>query len=115
MEKKLKGSANADKLFRALLVKLDNTEGDIENKFTVKEIASIIPIGTEGISNPATYGFSFTSMLSNQKNRDYFIFNDPRVQEHLTILAKDPNRNNYYWKSHFGSEKLIINPKYLNI
>lgn len=32
----------------------------------------------------ATYGFSFMSMLSTQKNRDFFIFENPRIRDEFT-------------------------------
>ncbi|MEW9576542.1 HNH endonuclease [Bacillus toyonensis] len=108
----LKGNAKADKLFYTLLLEIKKRKINITKEFTVLEIASLIPLGTVEISNHATYGYSFTSMLSNQKNRDYFIFQNPSVQEKLTSLANNHNRNNYRWKTEYGNEKVKINSKY---
>lgn len=108
----LKGNVKADKLFYTLLLEIKKRKIDIAKEFTVLEIASLIPIGTAEISNHATYGYSFTSMLSKQKNRDYFIFQNQSVQEKLTSLANNHNRNNYRWKTEYGNEKLEINSKY---
>jgi 5-methylcytosine-specific restriction protein A len=108
----LKGNANSDKLFYALLMEIKNRGIDVGREFTILELAELIPIGTAEICNPSTYGYSFTSMLSNQKDRDYIILLKQSVQDALTLSANNPQRNNYYWKSHYANEKLIINPKY---
>ncbi|QHE63899.1 hypothetical protein FHE72_20400 [Rossellomorea vietnamensis] len=53
-----------------------------------------------------------TSMFSKQKGRDYFIFQNPEIQEELTLLANNPKRNNSFWRTNYSNEKLMINPKY---
>jgi predicted HNH restriction endonuclease len=109
------GNAKADILFNSLLKEIKKKHFDINKYFTVSEIAELIPIGTANITNTATYGYSLTSMLSKQKNRDYFIFQKPSIQDELTSLANNPKRNNYYWKTHYLNEKLKINPKYIEL
>jgi predicted HNH restriction endonuclease len=111
----LAGKAKADSLFNSLLLKIKNRKIDIYKVFTVSEIAELIPLGTANVTNTATYGYSMTSMLSKQKNRDYFVFINPNIQDELTSLANNPKRNNYYWKTYFANEKLKINPKYTGV
>lgn len=108
----LKGNANADFLFYSLLENIKSRGIDTNKEFTVEEIAELIPLGTAGVTNPATYGYSMTSMFSMQKGRDYFIFQHPEIQEELTFLANNPKRNNSYWRTNYSNEKLMINPKY---
>lgn len=103
---------NADKLFRSLLERLELKNIDYTSSFTIEEIVELIPKGTEGVSNYATYGFSITSMLSNQKGRDYFIFDDVAMTKVFTDLCKNSNRDNYVWKKHYIDKKCRINPKY---
>lgn len=74
----------------------------------------MIPRGTAGVDNYATYGFSIMSMFSGQKDRDYFIFNNPKVNDDfLTIFNNNFNRDNYIWRKEYSNEKCKINPKYI--
>jgi HNH endonuclease len=109
------GNAKADSLFNSLLKEIKKKAIDINKYFTVSEIAELIPLGTANVTNTATYGYSMTSMLSNQKKRDYFVFFNSNIQDELTALANNPKRNNYYWKTHYLNEKLKINPKYIEL
>lgn len=104
---------NADKLFVSFLKELENRKTNLGNRFSIKEVSSIIPKGTAGIDNPATYGYSFMSMLSGQKDRDYFIFENKNLKDEFTQNCRNPNRDNYFWKKHHSDEDLRINPKYL--
>jgi 5-methylcytosine-specific restriction enzyme A len=105
---------NADKLFVSLLKEVENRGKDISKKFTIREISDLIPKGTAGVNNYATFGFSFMSMLSGQKNRDYFIFDNKELREEFTSICNNNfNRDNYYWKKNYLQEKLIVNPRYL--
>lgn len=110
----LENNVNADKLFVSFLVEVEKQRKDITKTFTIQEIANIIPKGTAGINNYSTYGFSFMSMLSGQKNRDYFIFENKELRDEFTTLCNNNvDRDNYYWKKHSLNERVRINPKYL--
>lgn len=110
----IENHVNADKLFVSFLMKVENQGVDIEKTFTIKEIANMIPKGTAEVNNPSTYGFSFMSMLSGQKNRDYFIFDKEGLREEFTSICNNNyNRDNYYWKKHYLNGHLRINPKYM--
>jgi 5-methylcytosine-specific restriction enzyme A len=110
----IENRVNADKLFVSLLKEIEKRGKDISKEFTIKEISDFIPKGTAGVINYATFGFSFMSMLSGQKSRDYFIFDNKKLRDEFTLICNNNfNRDNYYWKKHYLQEKLIINPKYL--
>lgn len=105
---------NADKLFVSFLMAVENKGIDFNKTFTVKEVVDIIPKGTADVKNHSTYGFSIMSMLSGQKNRDYFIFEKSGLREEFTAICNNNyNRDNYFWKKHYLNERLRINPKYL--
>lgn len=70
---------NGDKLFVSFLMEIENQHRDIQGSFRIKEIADFIPKGTAGIHNHSTYGYSFMSMLSTQKYRDYFVFENKNI------------------------------------
>lgn len=53
------------------------------------------------------------SMLSGQKDRDYFIFTNPKVRHDFTTICNNVNRDNYMWKKEYINEKCRINPKYI--
>ncbi|WP_244886814.1 hypothetical protein [Rossellomorea vietnamensis] len=110
----IQAKVNADKLFVSLLKKIEDNRLDINKSFTIKEITELIPRGTADVENYATYGFSLMSMLSNQKKRDYFIFENEGVGDEFTsICNNNHNRDNYYWKKHYLNEVVRINPKYV--
>lgn len=112
--KMIQNRVNADKLFISFLTKLEQKRLDARRAFSIKEISDIIPRGTAGINNYATYGFSFMSMLSSQKERDYFIFDDYQVKRELTTVCNNNyNRDNYYWKKNLLEVYVLINPKHL--
>lgn len=110
----LENYVNADKLFVSFLVKVEEQGKDITKTFTIQEITNIIPKGTAGINNYSTYGFSIMSMLSGQKSRDYFIFENKELRDEFTSICNNNfDRDNYYWKKHYLNERVRINPKYL--
>jgi 5-methylcytosine-specific restriction enzyme A len=110
----IENHVNADKLFVSFLMEVEEQRKDITKTFTIKEIANIIPRGTAGINNNSTYGFSFMSMLSGQKNRDYFIFYNVVLRDKFTSICNNNyDRDNYYWKKHYLNERVRINTKYL--
>ena len=110
----IKNRVNADKLFVSLLLEITKRGFDIHKEFSLSEIADLIPIGTAGINKHSTYGFSIMSMLSGQKDRDYFIFRNLSLRDEFTNICNNNfNRDNYLWKKLYIDEKLRINPKYL--
>ena len=70
----IKHNRYADKLFVSLLQEIERKGIDIKKWFTIAEIADLIPRGTSGVNNYATYGYSLMSMFGGQKDRDYFLF-----------------------------------------
>jgi 5-methylcytosine-specific restriction enzyme A len=110
----IENQVNADKLFISFLMEVENRRKDITKQFTLKEIAEIIPKGTAEINNYSTYGFSFMSMLSGQKNRDYFIFENKELRDEFTSICNNNyDRDNYFWKKHYLNEQVRVNHKYL--
>lgn len=112
--KNIENHVNADKLFVCFLMDVEKQRKDITKIFTIKEIANLISKGTAGINNYSTYGFSFMSMLSGQRNRDYFIFENKGLRDEFTSICNNNyDRDNYYWKKHYLNERARVNPKYL--
>jgi len=108
-------NVNADKLFVSLIMEVEKKSISIKKEFTIGEIAELIPIGTAGINNKATYGFSMMSMMSGQKHREYFVFKNMALRNEFTGVCNNRDRNNYYWSQKYSDEKLSINPKYLRV
>lgn len=111
----INNNKNADKLFKAFLEHCDTGEIDPQRDFTIEQIADILPRGTSGVSNYATYGFSLMSMFSNQKERDYFVFSDANMTKVLTETCNNYNRDNYLWRKLYLKEKCKINPRYWSL
>ncbi len=110
----IENHVNADKLFVSFLIEIEKQRKDVTKVYTIKENAIVIPKGTAGVKNYSTYGFSFMSMLSGQKNRDYFIFENKEIRDEFTTICNNNyGRDNYYWKKHYLNERLRVNPKYL--
>jgi hypothetical protein len=105
---------NADKLFVSFLIEIEK-RGIVGKKFfTLEEISDLIPRGTAGVDNYATYNFSIMSMLSGQGDRDYFIFEKKELRDEFTEVCNNThNRDNNYWKKNHLYEKVKINPKYI--
>ena len=112
--KGITNKANADKLFVNLLMQVEKQGINIHKEFTIDEISKLIPRGTAGIINYSTYAYSFLSMLSNQSNRDFFIYTRNALRDEFTVQSNNPKRNNNYWKDYLN-EKLKINPIYINV
>ncbi|WP_066320505.1 hypothetical protein [Bacillus sp. FJAT-29814] len=112
---KLKGNADADKLFNLLLSRVCVNVNNFRKKFTIAEIGEIIPKKDSGIQKYESYNYAMTSMFSGQNGRDYFIFNNSKLKDKFTYLANDATRNNRAWKNLHGNEKVWINPFYLQV
>lgn len=106
-------TSNADQLFIALLEFLQTYQLDPNQTFTIKAIEYFIPKGTKGINTNSVYGFSMMSMFSNQRNRDYFIFESEHLPETFKEICMSHNRDNFFWRKNYELEKCRINPKYI--
>jgi len=105
---------NADILFVSFLMEVEKRNIDCRKQFTIAEVVNLIPKGTAGIKNGATYGFSILSMLSYQKKRKYFIFKNQNLHNMLTEMCSHAyGRDNYYWKTFCLDEIVKINPHYI--
>ncbi len=109
----IKPTSNADKLFIALLEFLQSYKLDPNQQFTIKAIEYFIPKGTMDINTNSVYGFSMMSMFSNQRNRDYFIFEEEALPEKFKAVCMTQNRDNFFWRKYCNDEKCHINPKYI--
>jgi 5-methylcytosine-specific restriction protein A len=104
---------NADALFVSLIIEMDKRGMDLQSTFKISLIAQLIPKGTANVTNYATYGFSIMSMLSGQKQRDYFLFEKSHLRDEFTSVANNnTNRDNYHWLKNHPDELVRINPKY---
>lgn len=109
----LTSDKNADKLFKSFLLKIEEQDISPSTNFTIDDVVKLIPRGTANVSNYSTYGFSITSMFSNQKGREYFIFEDYSMTKIFTDSCNNSNRDNYIWEKYFLEKKCRINPKYI--
>lgn len=108
----IKHNQNADKLFRQLLIALDQQYGpNIPLWIAVREISNKIPIGTANIDNDSSYNYAMIALFGGQKGRDFFNFQKAGIREEFTAQANDTGRNNRFW-TRFIDEKVQINPKY---
>ena len=104
---------NADKLFKAFLEHCEENVIDAQRTFTIEQIAEILPRGTSGVLNSSTYGFSLMSMMSNQKDRDYFVFDNSNITKVFTETCNNNHdRDNYLWRKRYLKEICKINSKY---
>lgn len=110
----MENRVNADKLFLYFLLEVERRDINPNKDFTIGEINNIIPRGTAGIENYATYGFSFMSMLSGQNYRDYFEFDNPNLRDEFAEKCRNAHRDNYYWRKLYLNERCTINKKYIN-
>jgi len=109
----IENKVNADKLFTSLLLEIEKNGIDIYKDFTIAEIAELIPRGAAGVNNYSTYGFSIMSMLSGQKYRDYFVFENKNLRDEFTTICNNIDRDNYIWRKIYLNERAKINPKYI--
>jgi hypothetical protein len=110
--------SNADKLFRLFLETLTKESlNNFSREFTINEIASYLPYPEikkdVTINRYESYNYAMTGLFAGQSGRDYFNSVNIDLRKKLTILVNLPNRNNREWKD-YGSEKVRINPKYIN-
>ncbi|OMD12607.1 hypothetical protein NSS98_30790 [Paenibacillus sp. FSL E2-0274] len=103
--------SNADVLFAALLLLLDNQpQGD--NKLTIRQVIEYLPLGTAGICNAASYNYAMIAIFGGQRGRDYFCLDNATLEQAFTEQANQSTRDMKFHLRH-ANEMLTINPKYL--
>lgn len=105
--------SNADILFACLLVILERNQISHEN-LTVGQVIDLLPIGTAGICNPASYSYALIALFGNQKGRDYFLFDDRSLQNSFTQQANNSTRD---MRFHIRVSKaaITLNKKYIRV
>ncbi len=110
---RLKGKANADKLFACFLRKTEDECGvDVPDSFTIEEVVKRIPKEDLGISSSSSYNYALLALFGSQKGRNYFLFEDINIQNIFTQEANNTLRNNYLWKNYLKT-RVRINPDYI--
>lgn len=103
--------SNADILFACLLIILDQYKIKHHN-LTVGHVIDLLPVGTAGMCNPATYNYALIALFGNQKGRDYFIFEERTIQNSFTLQANNSTRDmRFPFKE--SNHLISINPKYI--
>jgi hypothetical protein len=106
------GRANCDVLFACLLLSLE-AESNPVTEFTVGEIVGMLPVGTAGVCNEASFNYALISLFSQQRQRDFWVFDKPEISRAFTEQANQSTRDMRFYQLHAG-EKLQINSKYLS-
>jgi hypothetical protein len=109
---KIKLRSNADVLFACLLLTLE--QRDLKDApLTIGKIAELIPPGTAGICNRASYSYAMISLFGRQKGRDYLQLESAALQEAFTEQANRSTRDMKFYVK-YAEEAVTINPKYIN-
>lgn len=103
--------SNADVLFACLLLSLDQRPDDLES-LTVGKVVELLPLGTGGICNPASFNYAMVALFGRQKQRDYFQLEQSSLAESFTEQANQSTRDMQFYKK-WSDVKLSINSKYL--
>lgn len=103
--------ANADRLFACLLLALD-LQKKSSDPLTISEVLKLIPLGTGGVCNPGSYNYAFIAMFGKQKERDYFVFDNPAIANDFTNQANQSTRDMNFYKKHLDTI-VKVNPKYI--
>jgi hypothetical protein len=103
--------SNADLLFACFLLALEAENRSHEN-LTIGEVVGLLPLGTGGLCNPASFNYALVALFGGQKQRDYWVYEKPELRHAFTEQANKSTRNMRYYLSH-ASEKLSVNPKYV--
>jgi hypothetical protein len=108
---KIVGRANCDVLFACFLLSLE-AKGNSATEFTVGEVVGMLPMGTAGICNEASFNYALISLFSQQRQRDFWVFDKPEISRAFTEQANQSTRDMRFYQLH-AEEKLQINSKYL--
>ncbi|MFC5703056.1 hypothetical protein ACFPVX_17340 [Cohnella faecalis] len=103
--------SNADLLFACFLLALE-AENRSHEDLTIGEVIDMLPLGTGGLCNPASYNYAMVALFGGQKHRDYWSFHSPELRHAFTEQANQSTRNMRFYHTH-ASEKLSVNPKYV--
>lgn len=105
------GRANCDILFACFLLLLE-AQSNSGTEFTVGEIVGMLPVGTAGICNEASFNYALISLFSQQRQRDFWVFDKPEISHAFTEQANQSTRDMKFYDTH-SSEKIVLNPKYI--
>lgn len=104
--------SNADLLFACFLLALEAEERSHED-LTIGEVIDLLPLGTGGVCNPASFNYALVALFGGQKQRDYWIFQNPELRHAFTEQANKSTRDMRFYLR-YASEKISVNPKYVN-
>jgi hypothetical protein len=107
---KIKLRANVDILFSCLLQTLER-DPDLKTTLTIGEITDLIPIGTGGVCNPASYKYALISMFGRQKGREYFDLDDS-ISKEFTQQANQSSRDLSILTRHLTTQ-IKIRPNFI--
>ncbi|MFD1775433.1 hypothetical protein [Paenibacillus rhizophilus] len=105
------GRANCDMLFTCFLLTLE-AQGSTTTEFTVGEVVDLLPVGTAGICNEASFKYALVSLFSQQRQRDFWVFDKPEISRAFTEQANQSTRDMKFYDSH-SKEKVNLNSKYI--
>lgn len=103
--------SNADLLFACFLLALE-AENRSHDDLTIGEVIELLPLGTGGLCNPASFNYAMVALFGGQKQRDFWNFHRPELRHAFTEQANQSTRNMRFYLAH-TSEKLSVNPKYV--
>ena len=104
--------ANADILFACFLLMLE-TQNQSSEEFTISDVIDLIPLGTGGLCNPASFNYALVSLFGGQKQRDYWVFKNQEIRHAFTEQANSSTRDMRFYLRH-ADEKISLNSKYIN-
>ncbi|MEK4045684.1 hypothetical protein NSU18_18705 [Paenibacillus sp. FSL H8-0048] len=106
------GRANCDVLFACFLLSLE-VMSNSATEFTVGQVVGMLPVGTAGICNEASFNYALISLFSQQRQRDFWVFDKPEISRAFTEQANQSTRDMRFYLLHEG-EKLQINQRYIS-
>lgn len=105
------GRSNADILFACLLLALE-LYPDKATELTVESVVNLLPLGSGGVCNSASYHYAMIAMFGGQKGRDFFVFEDEALSKSFTEQANNSTRDMRFYQKH-GNAKITIHSKYV--
>lgn len=103
--------ANCDVLFACFLLALE-AQGSTATEFTVGEVVNLLPVGTAGICNEASFKYALVSLFSQQRQRDFWVFDKPEISLAFTEQANQSTRDMRFYLLH-AQEKVKVNSKFI--
>ncbi|MEK3900058.1 hypothetical protein [Paenibacillus sp. FSL R7-0179] len=105
------GRSNADILFACLLLALE-LYPEKATELKVESVVELLPLGSGGVCNPASYHYAMIAMFGGQKGRDFFVFEDEALSKSFTEQANHSTRDMRFYKKH-GNAKITVHSKYV--